>query len=103
LILTGFALTLQATLIRPEYFTSAFQLFPDWPRFDAERMVKLFIFSMAVLLTPKTLGLARALLTSRVRRGSGGILGLPLSSLAETFLSALYAPIMMLVQTQHVF
>lgn len=102
LILTGFALTLQATLIRPEYFTSAFQLFPNWPRFDAERMVELFVFSMVVLLTPKAIGLMRALVSGRLRRGSGGLLGLPVSCLVETLLSALYAPIMMLVQTQHI-
>jgi membrane glycosyltransferase len=102
LILVGFALTLQATLIRPEYFTSAFQLFPNWPRFDSERMISLFIFSMGVLLTPKAIGLVRTLF-SRARRGCGGIIGLPVSVVFELVLSALYAPIMMLVQTQHVF
>ena len=40
LLIVGFALTLQATLIRPEYFSRTFQLFPDWPRFDAERMTR---------------------------------------------------------------
>ena len=57
LLIVGFALTLQATLIRPEYFSRTFQLFPDWPRFDAERMTRLFIFTMAVLFMPKVLGL----------------------------------------------
>jgi membrane glycosyltransferase len=102
LILVGFALTLQATLIRPEYFPSMFQLFPNWPRFDSERMISLFLFSMGVLLTPKALGLLRTMF-SRARRGCGGIVGLPVSSVLELALSALYAPIMMLVQTQHVF
>ena len=59
LILIGFALTLQATLIRPEYFSKTFQLFPDWPVFDARRMMLLFLFSMAVLLTPKVIGFVR--------------------------------------------
>jgi membrane glycosyltransferase len=102
LLLVGFALTLQASLIRPEYFSSEFQLFPNWPVFDAPRMTKLFIFTMIVLFTPKVLGLLRAILVSRVRKGCGGVLGLTASTILETIISALYAPIMMLVQTQHV-
>ena len=102
LLIVGFALTLQATLIRPEYFSHTFQLFPDWPRFDAERMTRLFIFTMIVLFTPKVLGLVRTLFTSKVRKRSGGVFGVTLSALLETLLSALYAPVMMLVQTQHV-
>lgn len=102
LLLVGFALTLQATLIRPEYFSHTFQLFPDWPRFDAPRMTRLFLFTMLVLFTPKLLGLIRALFSAKLRRGCGGMLGVTASSLLETLLSALYAPIMMLVQTQHV-
>jgi membrane glycosyltransferase len=102
LLLVGFALTLQASLIRPEYFTSEFQLFPNWPVFDAPRMTKLFIFTMIVLFTPKVLGWLRGLFVSRVRKGCGGVLGITVSTLLETVISALYAPIMMLVQTQHV-
>ena len=56
LLIVGFALTLQATLIRPEYFSRTFQLFPDWPHFDAQRMTELFVFTMIVLFTPKILG-----------------------------------------------
>ncbi len=103
LILIGFALTLQATLIRPEYFSRTFQLFPDWPVFDARRMMLLFLFSMIVLLTPKAIGFVRAMLTNRVRRNTGGIIGLPISVVVELAVSALYAPVMMLIQTQHVF
>jgi|HigsolmetaAR203D_1030402.scaffolds.fasta_scaffold00061_89 Membrane glycosyltransferase len=102
LLLVGFALTLQASLIRPEYFTSEFQLFPNWPVFDAPRMTKLFIFTMIVLFTPKVLGWLRSLCVSHVRKGCGGVLGLTVSTVVETILSALYAPVMMLVQTQHV-
>ncbi len=102
LLLVGFALTLQASLIRPEYFTSEFQLFPNWPVFDAPRMTKLFIFTMIILFTPKVLGWLRGLFVSKVRKGCGGVVGLTVSTLLETIVSALYAPIMMLVQTQHV-
>jgi membrane glycosyltransferase len=99
----GFALAVQSHLIRPEYFNHDFQLFPTWPRFDVELMMTLFWFSMVVLLIPKLLGLIRALLSRRIRRASGGIIGVSASILLEVLLSALYAPVLMLVQSRHVF
>jgi membrane glycosyltransferase len=99
----GFALAIQSRLIRPEYFSHDFQLFPTWPRFDVELMMALFWFSMVVLLIPKMIGLVRALLSPRIRRGSGGVIGVIASFLLETLLSALYAPVLMLVQSRHVF
>ncbi len=98
----GFALAVQSRLIRPEYFSHDFQLFPTWPRFDVELMMALFWFSMIVLLIPKTLGLIRALLSKRIRRGSGGVIGVSASILLETILSALYAPILMMIHSRHV-
>jgi membrane glycosyltransferase len=99
----GFALALQSHLIRPEYFSRDFQLFPTWPRFDVDLMMTLFWFSMVVLLLPKTLGLIRALLSRRIRRGAGGVIGIGASVLLEVLLSALYAPVLMLIQSRHVF
>jgi membrane glycosyltransferase len=99
----GFALAIQSRLIRPEYFSHDFQLFPTWPRFDVTLMMALFWFSMLVLLIPKTLGLIRALLSRRIRRGAGGVIGVTASFLLEVILSALYAPILMVIQCRHVF
>ena len=99
----GFALALQAHLIRPEYFSRDFQLFPTWPIFNTELMTALFWFSMIVLLTPKLFGLVRALLSGPIRRGGGGLIGVSASILVESILSALYAPILMLIQSRHVF
>src|ERR1700733_5233822 len=99
----GFALAIQSRFIRPEYFSHDFQLFPTWPRFDVALMMSLFWFSMVVLLIPKTLGLIRALLSRHIRRGAGGVIGITASFLFETILSALYAPILMIVQSRHVF
>jgi len=99
----GFALAVQSRLIRPEYFSHDFQLFPTWPRFDVELMMALFWFSMGVLLIPKFIGLIRALLSSRIRRGAGGVIGVTASFLLEAILSALYAPILMVIQCRHVF
>ncbi|HEY2676282.1 MAG TPA: glucans biosynthesis glucosyltransferase MdoH [Steroidobacteraceae bacterium] len=99
----GFALAVQSRLIRPEYFSHDFQLFPTWPRFDTALMMDLFWFSMVVLLIPKMIGLIRALLSRRIRRGAGGIIGTTASFLLEVVLSALYAPILMIIQCRHVF
>ena len=99
----GFALAVQSHLIRPEYFNHDFQLFPSWPRFDVELMMSLFWFSMAVLLIPKALGLIRALASKHIRRGGGGAIGICASFLLEVILSALYAPILMVIQCRHVF
>ncbi len=102
LLCVGFALSLQSHLIRPEYFTHDFQLFPTWPRFDAELMLHLFLFSMAVLLVPKTIGLLRGILSAPIRRATYGIIGLVVSCAVELVMSALYAPILMLTQSGHV-
>jgi membrane glycosyltransferase len=99
----GFALALQAHLIRPEYFSHDFQLFPTWPVFNTVLMTALFWFSMVVLLTPKLIGLIRALLSKPIREGGGGVIGVSASIVLETVLSALYAPILMLIQSRHVF
>ena len=103
MLAVGFALAMQSHLIRPEYFNHDFQLFPTWPRFDVELMMTLFWFSMVVLLIPKMAGLLRALGSTRLRRGGGGVIGLCASFLFEVILSALYAPVLMLVQSRHVF
>jgi membrane glycosyltransferase len=101
-LLVGIALVFQASYFRPEYFTSEFTLFPVWPRFDAERSLALFELTMSILLAPKLFGLIIAIHDPETRKGSGGVVGLLISTLFEVVLSALLAPIMMLIQTGHV-
>jgi len=101
-LVIGIMIVLQATYIRPEYFTGEFTLFPTWPRFDAERSLALFALTMSILLAPKLFGLLLALTDGQTRRGGGGVIRLTISSLLEIVMSALLAPIMMLVQTGHV-
>ncbi len=98
LILAGLALALQAHFIRPEYFSDEFQLFPTWPVIDAERALRLFGLTLLVLFTPKILGVLVFLRDRAARRavGTGRLIG---SVLFEVILSALVAPIMMLVHT----
>ncbi|WP_181701464.1 glucans biosynthesis glucosyltransferase MdoH [Chthonobacter albigriseus] len=99
LILSGLALSLQAHFIRPEYFSDEFQLFPSWPRIDAERALALFGLTMVVLFGPKIMGLVAFMLDTKARKASGGVVGLIFSFLFEVVVSALIAPIMMLIQT----
>lgn len=102
-LIVGIALVLQTTYIRPEYFSKEFNLFPVWPRFDPERALALFGLTMAVLLAPKLFGLVLMLLNGEGRRASGGGVRLVASALIETILSALIAPILMVIQSGAVF
>ena len=94
----GLLLVLQTRFVRPEYFTREFSLYPAWPRFDAERALSLFILTMGVLLVPKALGWLLALAEGRTRRGAGGAIRLTLSAILEIVVSALLAPVLMLIQ-----
>ena len=102
LLMVGLALALQAKFIRPEYFSREFSLYPAWPRFDSERALQLFLITMFVLLLPKFLGTIETLLSRDLRRQCGGGLGILASLVIETLLSALVAPVMMLLQSRHV-
>lgn len=98
----GFVLALQASLQLPVYFGDERSLFPTWPTFDAERALALTLYSLVILLAPKILGGAGALLDPRLRRGTGGFFALTVSVILEVLMSALLAPIMMLLQTRFV-
>lgn len=103
LIVFGFLLSLQAHFIPPDYFSDTFQLFPTWPHFDSERMVRLFEITLFVLLFPKLAGLARALWITDLRRGCGGAVTLFASFVTEVVVSALLAPIMMAIHSRQVY
>ena len=102
-LIVGIALVLQTTYIRPEYFSREFTLFPQWPRFDPERALALFGVTMAVLLAPKFFGLVLMLLHAEGRRRAGGAVRLVASTVIEILLSALMAPILMVIQSGSVF
>jgi len=102
-LIVGIALVLQTTYIRPEYFARDFRLYPIWPRFDPERALALFALTMGILLAPKIFGLLLMLIRSSDRRASGGGIRLIISSTIEIILSALLAPILMLIQSGSVF
>ena len=95
-ILATLALGVQNEFARPEYFTRTYTLFPLWPHIDPVRALRLFVITMAILMVPKALGLAIFAASWR-RLWAAGVLLLPLSFLLEVLMSALVAPVMMLV------
>lgn len=64
--------------------------------------MRLFLFTLGVLLLPKALGLAMALTSREGRRGAGGAFRLTASGVVEVVLTALYAPVMMAIHVRHV-
>ncbi|MEG6510065.1 glucans biosynthesis glucosyltransferase MdoH [Methyloligella sp. 2.7D] len=98
-LVVGIALAWQASAYQPDYFPDAHALFPTWPQFDSQRAWTLLGFSAAVLLAPKVFAVLYAMTNKRMRKGAGGPLGLVFSFLLETLLSALLAPVLMLLQT----
>ncbi len=98
-LMLGLLLALQAHFIRPEYFTEQFALFPTWPVFDPERSIRLFLLTMGVLLTPMLLGYVLLCKDRQAARLCGGRRRAGISVLIETSLSALLAPVMMVMQS----
>ena len=60
------------------------------------------IQEMTLVFVPKILGVMAASIDPVLRRGCGGISGLVKSLLAESLISALLSPIMMLIQSRFV-
>jgi membrane glycosyltransferase len=100
LLLAGLLLATVARHTAPNYFPDSFSLFPVWPVFDPELALRLFAITFVVLYLPKLLALILALKDSELRKGCGGTVGLFKSVLAETFVSMLLSPIMMLIQSR---
>ena len=101
-IVLGILLALQAHFLRPEYFPKEFALFPTWPTFDAERALRLFMGTMAVLVAPKLFGYILLLKDRQTVRRCGGALRTGVSVLVEIILSSLMAPLMMLMHSAEV-
>ena len=102
MILVGLALTANVLLSRPDYFPQTYQLFPEWPVFDPVRMLWLFVAAMSFLLVPKFIGILRAW-SRPLARNAGGPVRLLASAFFEILLSALIAPVQMLIQSRQIF
>jgi membrane glycosyltransferase len=101
LIVVGLGTAGHIATVQFEYFTDELSLFPRWPLFDSERMIRLFVLAMLTLLTPKILGVLRAFFDRELLR-TVNPLRVVLGAVAETILSALYAPIMMMMQMRQI-
>ncbi len=101
LIITGMILTAKVILSSPVYFPNTYQMFPDWPTFDARRMIWLLAASAALLLLPKAFAVIRAW-RRPLARNAGGRPRILLSAIFEIIMSALIAPVQMLIQTRQI-
>jgi membrane glycosyltransferase len=99
LITVGLATAVHIATVQFQYFTEELSLFPRWPQFDSPRMIQLFIVAMTVLLLPKLLGVFRAVGNRELRRTVNPA-RVVIGAFAETILSALYAPVMMMMQSR---
>jgi len=101
-LLFGILISLQAQFVRPEYFPKGFALFPQWPAQDPVLAAWVFVGTMALLIVPKLLAFLLLLTRRETRRGfGGGVLALA-GLLAETLVSGLIAPVMMIFQSSAV-
>ena len=100
LILAGLALSLQVQFIRPEYFKDAGQGYPVFPAVDPDRALGVLALTGVVLFAPKLMGCAALMVDAAARRASGGARRLIASVLFEVLVSALIAPVTMLIQSR---
>src|SRR5256885_8776958 len=101
-LITGILISLQAQFIRPEYFPKTFTLYPQWPAQDPVRAAYVFAATMGLLLAPKLISYLAMLPDRAARKGFGGGIHAFFSMLAETLISGLIAPVMMLIQSSSV-
>lgn len=96
LILSGLALGAQARFTQPDYFPDDFNLFPTWPVIDSTEALWLFGLTMGVVFAVKLIGWIDLTVDAR-RNGGHGLRGA--SIVLELILSALLAPVLMVIQT----
>jgi membrane glycosyltransferase len=98
----GILVSLQAQFVRPEYFPKGYSLFPQWPAQDPVLAAWVFAGTMGMLIAPKLLAFAVLLTDADTRREFGGGLLVLAGIVAETILSGLTAPVMMIFQSSAV-
>jgi membrane glycosyltransferase len=96
-VLAALGLGVQYEFAHQQYFSSLSTLFPVWPRIDPQRAIELLGITLGILLGPKVFGLLLASLSPVRSRACGGRLRLLLGFIFEVVVSALMAPIQMLI------
>jgi membrane glycosyltransferase len=85
--------------IEPSYFPAYRTLFPIWPTFETESAIRLSIISLALLLTPKLLGVAWVAFKAESSAPAHRKLLTLASALFEIAWSVLLAPVNMVLQS----
>jgi membrane glycosyltransferase len=101
-LVSGILVSLQAQFVRPEYFPKGYSLFPQWPAQDPVLAAWVFAGTMGMLIAPKLLAFVVLLTDADTRRKFGGGLLVLAGIIAETILSGLTAPVMMIFQSSAV-
>ena len=101
-LLVGLLISLQAHFIRPEYFPKGFSLFPTWPQQDPVLAAWVFAATMGLLILPKLLAYLVLISKRDERTGFAGSFRVLAGVVCETFVAALLAPCMMILQTKAV-
>ena len=91
----------RATQPPPDYFPDPHQFFPVFPSDETAKAIGLAIGIFGLLIMPKLLTAAEAVLTGRIRRFGGTDVALK-SVLADFLLLSLMAPVLMAYQTRSV-
>jgi membrane glycosyltransferase len=98
----GILVSLQAQFVRPEYFPKGYSLFPQWPAQDPVLAAWVFAGTMGMLIAPKLLAFLVLVTDRDTRKRFGGGLLVLAGIIAETILSGLTAPVMMIFQSSAV-
>jgi membrane glycosyltransferase len=98
----GILVSLQAQFVRPEYFPKGFSLFPTWPAQDPILAAWVFVATMGMLILPKLIAYVVMLTHRDERKKFGGGFRVFAGIIAETILSGLTAPVMMIFQSSAV-
>ena len=101
-ILLGLAAAVQGNWQLPTYFFPDHTPYPVWQVIDAELSARLFLATLGLLLAPKLLAWLAIACRPALAAAHGGRLRVLASVLLETLLSALSAPIQMLLHTRAV-
>jgi membrane glycosyltransferase len=101
-LVLGLLTSLQAHFIRPEYFPKGFSLFPTWPQQDPVLAAWVFAATMGLLILPKLLAYLVMISHPGERGGLAGSARTLAGVICETFIAALMAPSMMILQSKAV-
>lgn len=102
-LLSGLALTATSQGRIPTYFPAQTEtLFPQWPTYNAQAALQLFVATAIVLFLPKLIGIGLEIGES-LRRREQRTFQLLAGGLVETLLSILIAPVLMATQIRSIF